>query len=117
MWFAKLLDSFPIVPSGTANGITAVAPEAMATEPGRLDRRASEGLPRLSVKCLKWKCAVTTLIFNARLDAVVCGVFLVLVMAILVDSMRVWIGILRGTHEAHVCEAPFVLSQLRAEEL
>ena len=117
----------------------------MATEPGRLDRRASEGLPRLSVKCLKWKCAVTTLIFNARLanrlesslragtavdpaaiqtlifnarlDAVVCGVFLVLVMAILVDSMRVWIGILRGTHEAHVCEAPFVLSQLRAEEL
>jgi carbon starvation protein len=61
--------------------------------------------------------AARTLIFNARLDAVVCGVFLVLVTAILVDSMRVWIGILRGTHEARVCEAPFVLSQLRAEEL
>jgi carbon starvation protein len=61
--------------------------------------------------------ATQTLIFNARLDAVLCGVFLVLVTAILLDSMRVWIGILRGTREARLCEAPFVLSQLRAEEL
>jgi len=61
--------------------------------------------------------ATQTLIFNARLDAVLCGVFLVLVTTILLDSMRVWIGILRGTREARVCEAPFVLSQLRAEEL
>jgi carbon starvation protein len=58
-----------------------------------------------------------TLIFNARLDALLCGVFLLLVTTILLDSMRVWIGILRGTREARVCEAPFVLSQLRAEEL
>jgi carbon starvation protein len=57
------------------------------------------------------------LIFNARLDAVLCGVFLLLVTTILVDSMRVWIGILRGTRDTRVCEAPFVLSQLRAEEL
>ena len=61
--------------------------------------------------------ATQTLIFNARLDAVLCGVFLVLVATILLDSMRVWIGILRGTRDARVCEAPFVLSQLRAEEL
>jgi carbon starvation protein len=61
--------------------------------------------------------AAQTLIFNARLDAVLCGVFLVLVTAILLDSMRVWIGILRGTREARLCEAPFVVSQLRAEEL
>ena len=62
--------------------------------------------------------AVTrTLIFNARLDAVVCGVLMVLVAAILIDSLRIWIGILRGTREARVAEAPFVLSQLRAEEL
>src|SRR5207249_3987813 len=63
--------------------------------------------------------AATTkiLIFNARLDAVVCGVLLVLVAAILLDSLRVWTGILRGTREARVSEAPFVLSQLRAEEL
>ena len=58
-----------------------------------------------------------TLIFNARLDAVVCGILMVLVAVILCDSARVWIGILRGTREARVCEAPFVLSQLRTEEL
>jgi carbon starvation protein len=61
--------------------------------------------------------ATRTLIFNARLDAVVCGILLVLVAAILLDSLRVWVGILRGTREARVCEAPFVLTQLRAEEL
>src|SRR5881628_1161322 len=38
-----------------------------------------------------------TLIFNARLDAVICGVLVVLVATILVDSLRVWVGILRGT--------------------
>src|ERR1019366_2680921 len=38
--------------------------------------------------------ASQTLIFNARLDAGVCGVFLVLVAVILVDSVRVWAGIL-----------------------
>ena len=44
--------------------------------------------------------ATATLIFNARLDAAVCGVFLVLVAVILIDSIRVWTGILRGTREA-----------------
>jgi carbon starvation protein len=61
--------------------------------------------------------ATQTLILNARLDAVVCGVFLLLVTTILLDSMRVWVGILRGPRDARICEAPFVLSQLRAEEL
>jgi carbon starvation protein len=61
--------------------------------------------------------ATRTLVFNARLDAVLCGVFLVLVATILLDSIRVWVGILRGTRDARVCEAPFVLSELRAEEL
>ncbi len=58
-----------------------------------------------------------TLIFNNRLDAVVCGVFLVLVTTILIDSLWLWIGLLRGTREAKVMEAPFVLSTLRAEEV
>ena len=57
------------------------------------------------------------LIFNARLDAVVCGIFLVLVTTILLDSIRIWVGILRGTREAKVAEAPFVLSRLRPEEI
>jgi carbon starvation protein len=56
-------------------------------------------------------------IFNNRLDAFVCGVFLVLVATILIDSVRIWFGILRGTKSARVEEAPFVLSQLQPEEL
>ena len=60
---------------------------------------------------------VQTLIFNNRLDAVVCGLFLILVSTILVDSVRLWVGILRGTREARLVEAPFVLSKLSAEEI
>jgi len=55
------------------------------------------------------------LIFNARLDAAVCGVFLILVAVILTDSVRVWAGILRGTRTRQVVESPFVLSHLAEE--
>jgi carbon starvation protein len=58
-----------------------------------------------------------TQIFNDRLDAVVCGIFLAMVLLILVDSLRIWYGILSGSRDARVGEAPFVLSQLRPEEL
>ncbi|MDZ4797785.1 MAG: carbon starvation CstA family protein [Bryobacteraceae bacterium] len=58
-----------------------------------------------------------TLIFNARLDAVLCGIFLVLVTVIMVDAIRVWTGILRGTREARVRETPFVMTELRPEEI
>jgi carbon starvation protein len=61
--------------------------------------------------------ATATLIFNARLDAAICGLLMVLVAVILADSARVWVGILRGTADAHVREAPFVPSRLQAEEL
>ncbi|HLK67523.1 MAG TPA: carbon starvation CstA family protein [Bryobacteraceae bacterium] len=61
--------------------------------------------------------ATQTLIFNARLDAVICGVLMALVAIILLDSLRVWIGILQGTRESRISEAPFVLSRLRTEEL
>ncbi|HLH18343.1 MAG TPA: carbon starvation CstA family protein [Bryobacteraceae bacterium] len=61
--------------------------------------------------------ATATLIFNAHLDAVVCGILLLLVAVVLADSVRVWSGILRGTVEAEIHEAPFVPSQLRPEEL
>ncbi|MBV9744684.1 MAG: carbon starvation protein A, partial [Acidobacteriia bacterium] len=57
------------------------------------------------------------LVFNARLDAAVCGLLAVLVAIILVDSLRVWYGLLRGTHQAGVSETPFVLSRLQAEEI
>jgi carbon starvation protein len=61
--------------------------------------------------------ATEALIVNARLDAAVCGMLLLLVSVILTDSLRIWAGILRGTHEAVVHEAPFVPSRLRPEEL
>jgi carbon starvation protein len=58
-----------------------------------------------------------TLIFNARLDAAICGLFVLMVATILIDSVRTWAGILNGTRPAKVVEAPFVLSQLRPEEI
>ena len=33
------------------------------------------------------------------------------------DSVRVWIGIFRGVHEAPLCETPFMATRLRAEEV
>jgi carbon starvation protein len=56
--------------------------------------------------------ATATLIFNARLDAAVCGIFLILVTVILVDSIRVWTGILSGARDAHLTETPFIQSEL-----
>ncbi|MCX6626170.1 MAG: carbon starvation protein A, partial [Candidatus Solibacter sp.] len=66
---------------------------------------------------LPTQAATQTLIFNARLDAAVCGVFMVLVAVILVDSVRVWARVLSGRGDRQVHEAPFVASRLRAEEL
>ena len=59
--------------------------------------------------------ATAALIFNARLDAGVTAVFMILVAIILVDSIRVWTGILRGTREAKNSETPFVLTHLPEE--
>jgi carbon starvation protein len=56
-------------------------------------------------------------IFNNQLDAVVCGVFVVLVTLILVDSLRIWTKILFGGVGARVGETPFVMTQLRPEEI
>ncbi|HEY3838437.1 MAG TPA: carbon starvation CstA 5TM domain-containing protein, partial [Bryobacteraceae bacterium] len=57
-----------------------------------------------------------TLIFNARLDAVVCGAFMVLVAIVLIDSLRLWYGILSGSGDRRVVEAPFVPSRLNPEQ-
>jgi len=57
------------------------------------------------------------LIFNAQLDAVVCGVLALLVAIILLDSLRIWYGLLRGTRESRVTETPFVPSRMQAEEI
>ena len=57
------------------------------------------------------------LIINARLDAAVCGVFLIMVSLVLIDSARVWIGILNGTRSAVLHETPFAPTRLNAEEI
>jgi carbon starvation protein len=54
-------------------------------------------------------------IFNERLDAVVCAVFLALVAIIVLDSARVWSGLLRGTRASVSSESPFIPSRLEAE--
>ncbi len=56
-------------------------------------------------------------IFNDRLDAAVCGLFLIMVALILVDSVRVWFRILNSAREVKLDESPFVLSRLQTEEL
>jgi carbon starvation protein len=55
------------------------------------------------------------LAFNARLDAAVTGVFLVLVAAILIDSVRVWVGVLGGAASMRTTETPFIPSSLPEE--
>ena len=60
---------------------------------------------------------IKTQIFNAQLDAVLCAIFVVLVTLIVVDSVRTWLGVLQGTRDARVNESPFVVTQLRAEEI
>ncbi len=57
------------------------------------------------------------LIFNEKLDAAICGIFLVLVTVILVDSVRHWIALLSGKQERVVHEAPYVPTQLKPEEV
>jgi carbon starvation protein len=54
-------------------------------------------------------------IFNNRLDAAITGVFLILVTTILLDSLRVWIGVLSGSASKRSTETPFVPTRLAEE--
>ncbi len=57
------------------------------------------------------------LIFNERMDAFVCGLFLLLTTIILVETGKAWYGLLSGSRDRKVTETPFVLTQLRPEEV
>lgn len=59
--------------------------------------------------------ATSRLIFNTRLDAVVTGGLVLMVMLVLIESARQWIGILNGQRDARVKEAPFVASRFAQE--
>ncbi len=54
-------------------------------------------------------------IFNERLDAVVCGSFLTLVSVILLDSLRIWFGLLRRTRPPVSSESPFIATSMEVE--
>jgi carbon starvation protein len=60
--------------------------------------------------------ATARLVFNNRLDAVVTGALVVLVSLVLLESVRVWIGVLRGNRDARIKESPFVMTRLATEE-
>jgi carbon starvation protein len=55
------------------------------------------------------------LIFNARLDAAVTAVFLVLVAVILIDSIRVWVKVLGGAKKIELNETPYIATNLAEE--
>ena len=55
-------------------------------------------------------------IFNDRLDTLVCGLLIVLVSVIVIESARQWISVISGRSEAATQEAPFVATRYAAEE-
>ena len=60
--------------------------------------------------------ATARLIFNNRLDAAVTAVLVMMVSLVVIESARVWIGVLTGKREARVKETPFVATSLVMEE-
>jgi len=60
--------------------------------------------------------ATARVIFNNRLDAVVTGVLVAMVTLVLIESVRQWIGVLRGREDARVKESPFVATRLAEEQ-
>jgi carbon starvation protein len=60
--------------------------------------------------------ATARLIFNNRLDAAVTAVLVVMVSLVVIESVRVWIGVLTGKREARIKETPFVATTLVMEE-
>ncbi len=81
--------------------------------------QAAELQARLAQGTLSVAQAAETriLVFNAQLDAAVCGVFLVLVGVILITSVRLWVQILSGAADRRLKEAPYVATSLAPEEL
>ena len=55
------------------------------------------------------------MIFNDRLDALVVAVFMISVIVILIDSARVWLGVINGTRVAVSTEVPFTARAVPAE--
>jgi len=54
--------------------------------------------------------AAKKMIFNDYVDAVVCGIFMVITVAIILDGIRLWVSIARG-RKYQLQEAPYVESK------
>jgi carbon starvation protein len=57
------------------------------------------------------------MIFNERLDAFICGLFLLLTATIVIESARVCFAVLSGNRSRTVTETPFELTQLNPKEI
>jgi carbon starvation protein len=55
-------------------------------------------------------------IFNDRLDAAVCGLLIVLVSVIVIESAMVWASVISGRRAAATQETPFVTTRYATEE-
>jgi carbon starvation protein len=55
-------------------------------------------------------------IFNDRLDTVVCGLLVVLVSVIVLESARQWLSVILGRKAAATQETPFVATQFAMED-
>jgi carbon starvation protein len=56
-------------------------------------------------------------IFNDQLDAAVCGLLVILVSVIVIESAMVWISVISGRRQAATQETPFVATQYAEEAL
>ena len=59
---------------------------------------------------------LSRLIFNDRLDTAVTAALLFLVALILLESLRLWVGVLTGRREGRLRESAFQVSRFAAEE-
>jgi carbon starvation protein len=55
-------------------------------------------------------------IFNDRLDTAVCGLLVVLVSVIVIESARQWLSVISGRRAAVTQETPFVATRYAVEE-
>jgi carbon starvation protein len=61
--------------------------------------------------------ATSRLIFNNQLDAAVTAGLVVMVALVLIESIRQWVGVLRGQREIVMRETPFVRTRLAEDRI
>jgi hypothetical protein len=61
--------------------------------------------------------ANSRLIFNNQLDAAVTAGLVLMVALVLIESIRQWLGVLRGQREIVMRETPFVRTRLAEDRI